>query len=153
MPDYRLRIGMKFRQQGRIFLIERCLPDGTIVVKDLLSGETTGRTQGELVNALFERKLELLGDDNWSANLATHLDKVRIGDLSELADEDPLRMEAIRRYRYVERIRSESPIGAGKEYLTELIRSVGEQIGDAKPPSSRTARRWLSSYMRAAEDI
>jgi len=153
MPDYRLRIGMTFKQQGRILLIERCLPDGTLAVKDLLSGDATWRTQGELVNALFERKLELLGDDNWSANLTAHLDKVCVGDLSELAEEDPLRLEAIRRRRYVERIRSEAPIGAGKEYLTELIRSVGEQIGDAKPPSSRTVRRWLSIYMRAGEDI
>lgn len=44
MPDYRLRIGMKFRQQGRFFLIERSSPDGTIAVKNLLNGETTGRT-------------------------------------------------------------------------------------------------------------
>ncbi|MBO0862065.1 MAG: hypothetical protein J2P21_26945 [Chloracidobacterium sp.] len=153
MPDYRLRIGMKFKQQGRIFLIDRCLPDGTLAVKDLLSGDTSGRTQGELVNALFERKLELLGDDNWSANLTAHLEKVRVGDLSELADEDSLRLEAIRRRRYVERIRSEPPISAGKEDLTKLIQSVGEQIGDAKPPSSRTVRRWLSSYMQAGEDI
>lgn len=149
MPDYRLGIGMKFKQQGRIFRIERCLPDGTLAVKDLLSGETSGRSQSELVTALFERKLELLGEDESSANLATHLDQVRVSDLSELTDQDPLRMEALRRYRYVERIRSEAPIG-GQE---EIIRSVGEQIGDPRPPSSRTVRRWLRSYLGAGEDI
>jgi hypothetical protein len=153
MPDYRLRIGMTFKQQGRIFLIERPLPDGTLAVKDLLSGETSRRTQSELIEALFERKLELLGDDNWSANLATHLDKVRIGDLSELADEDPIRVETIRRHQYVERICSDPEIGAGKKDLSELIRSVGERLGDTSPPSSRTVRRWLRSYVRAGEDI
>src|SRR5262245_17035538 len=106
MPDYRLRIGMKFRQQGRAFLIEQYLPDGTLAVKDLWSGETSAKTQSEWVNALFERKLELLGDDNSIANIETYLDKVRVIDLRELADDDPLRMEAIRRYRYVEGVRS-----------------------------------------------
>jgi hypothetical protein len=27
MPDYRLRIGMKFRQQSRVNVIEQSLPD------------------------------------------------------------------------------------------------------------------------------
>jgi hypothetical protein len=104
MPDYRLRIGMKFRQQGRIYSIEQGLPEEHLSVKDILSGESFTRARDDLLAALFEGKLELLGDAGEGERLMAHLEVARIADLAQLVEDDPLRMEALRRLRYVERV-------------------------------------------------
>jgi hypothetical protein len=110
MPDYRLRIGMKFRQQSRVYVIEQCLPEDHLGVRDALSNEYSARKRSELMAALFDGKLELLGDDDQSETLEAHLGSVRVTDLSQLDDDDPLRVEAIRRSQYVNHVLSDCSI-------------------------------------------
>jgi hypothetical protein len=53
MPDYRLRIGMRFRQQAREYVIEQGLPDNHLKVRDVLSSESSVKTRRELITALL----------------------------------------------------------------------------------------------------
>ncbi len=152
MPDYRLRIGMKFRQQGRIYSIEQGLPEEHLSVKDLLSGESSARARDDLLAALFEGKLELLGDADESERLTAHLEVARIADLGQLVEDDPLRMEALRRLRYVERVLADASLKWNKEGLAPIIRAVSEDIGDEVPPSWVTLYRWLRDYEAAGRD-
>jgi putative transposase len=153
MPDYRLRIGMKFKQQGRIYTIEQALPDGHLSIKDSLSGESLAKPRNELLAALFAGKLELLGDGYQSAMLREHLDSLRISELNQLAKDDPLRIEAVRRSRYVERVAADNSVKRNNAGLTPIIRAVSEQIKDERPPSWITLYRWLRDYEAAGRDV
>src|SRR5262249_60766989 len=152
MPDFRLRIGMLFTRQDRILTIEQTLPDGRLGLKDLLSGESSAIEHRELVKDLFEGKIELLGDDSQTATLKSHLQITRISDLSQLADDSPLRIEIFRRSHYVNRVLADCPNGRNKESLKRVIRIVSGLIEDPHPPSWRTLYRWLHDYQTAGGD-
>src|SRR6266542_2591368 len=153
MPDYRLRIGMRFRQQGRNYTIEHALPNDRLEIKDLLSGEVIAKPQRELVAALFAGKLELLGDLDQNDAKSDRLADFCVIDLNLHAEDDPLRLEAIRRSQYVSRVLGDSPVRWNEEDLTPIIRAVSEEIGDKAPPSWVTLYRWLRDYESAGRDV
>lgn len=153
MPDYRLRIGMKFRQQGRIYSIEQGLPEDCLGIRDILSGESLAKPRSELLAALFDGKLELIGDGDQREALRERLASLCITDLNQLAEDDPLRMETLRRSHYVDRVAADASVKWNKEYLTPVIRAVSEGIQDENPPSWITLYRWLRNYQAAGRDV
>ena len=153
MPDYRLRIGMKFRQQGRDYTIEHALPNDHFGVKDLLSGEVTAKPRREFLSALFDGKLELLGDLDQNDADGDRLANLNVIDLNLHDEDDPLRLEIIRRSQYVNRVLVDSPVRWNEEDLTPISRAVSEEIGDKAPPSWVTLYRWLRDYESASRDV
>jgi hypothetical protein len=61
MKDYRLRIGMRFVQQGREFIIEGPPPDNQLKIKDTFTDVCSARATAGLLEDLFAGRLELIG--------------------------------------------------------------------------------------------
>src|SRR5262245_4570512 len=62
--NYRLRIGMRFTQQGHEFVIEGPLPDDQLKIKDTFTDVCSARTMADLLEDLFAGRLELIGAGN-----------------------------------------------------------------------------------------
>src|SRR5262249_22999885 len=77
MKDYRLRIGMRFVQQGHEFVIEGPLPNDHLKIKDTFTDVCSARPTAGLLEDLFAGRLELIGagkegqSSNGSANRST----------------------------------------------------------------------------------
>jgi len=153
MSNYRLRIGLKFRQQGRLYAIEQALPNDHLGIKDILSGEVFAKPRGEFLAALFDGKLELLGDLDTNDAMSERSADLCVIDLNLHAEGDPLRLEIIRRSHYVNRVLGGPPIRWNEEDLTPIIRAVSEEIGDKTPPAWVTLYRWLRDYESAGRDV
>lgn len=153
MPNHRLDPGARFRQQGRDYCIEEALPDGRLGVRDLATGSPGSVTNEEFVAAVFDGSLEVLGPACEAEALERHTDLTRVPDLSALTQDDPRRVEAIRRFHYVAHVSNGPTRTRSKRVLTPAIRTVAEHIGDRNPPSWRTLARWLRAWQRAGGDI
>jgi putative transposase len=153
MKDYRLRIGMRFVQQGREFIIEGPLPDDQLKIKDTFTDICSARTMTDLLEDLFAGRLELIGAGSEGKVLRDALAQRRVSDLTLLDDGDPLKAEALRRLHYVQAVFDERPRIRTRETLSPIIERVSEQIKDENPPSWTTLKRWSRIYERSGEDV
>lgn len=153
MQDYRLRIGMRFIRQSREFIIESPLPDGQIKVKDTITGQYNNESYNDLVDSLFDGKIELIGENREHKTLLEIFSNTKVDDLTLLKDSDPLRIEAIRRHHYVYEVFNRNLPTKTDKTLTPIIEIIAAQIKDSAPPSCRTLKRWCQIYDRAGRDI
>lgn len=153
MKDYRLRIGMRFIQQGHEFIIEGPLPDNQLKIKDTFTDVCSARTTADLLEDLFAGRLELIGAGNEGRVLRDALAQSRVSDLTLLDDCDPLKVEALRRLQYVQAVFDERPSVRTQETLSPIIERISEQIKDESPPAWTTLKRWSRIYERSGEDV
>lgn len=153
MPDYRLRIGMRFFRKNREYVIVRRVGNGEFKVRDTATGESFASSAAELAGELFAGKVELIGEENCRGALKEKLEKTRVTDVSQLADDDPVKLEIVRRFHYVKELISAQPLSRTEKNLPPLIQRVGERIGDPSPPSWVTVNRWFRAYGSAGRDV
>jgi putative transposase len=153
MPDYRLRIGMRFVRQGREYLIEQRLGKGEIKVRDTTADVSIAIPAAGLVEELFAGQVELVGEGNWRETLKEKLGRTRVTDISQLADDDPVKIEIARRFHYVKELISAQPLPRTEKNLTKLIQRVSQSISDPKPPSYASVNRWFRAYESAGRDV
>jgi Mu transposase, C-terminal len=153
MKDYRLRIGMRFAQQGREFVIEGPLPDDQLKIKDTFTDVCSARTTADLLEDLFAGRLELIGEGKEGQVLRDALAQRRVSDLTVLDDGNPLKVEALRRLHYVQAVFDERPRVRTRETLSPIIERISEQIKDENPPAWTTLKRWSRIYERSGEDV
>jgi len=122
MPDYRLRIGTKFKQQGRIYVIEQALPNDQLGIKDILSGEIRTITRGELLAGLFDGELELVGDIDQNNAKSERLADLCVIDLNLHAEDDPLeRIECDHTRLDLMIVDAETRLPLGRPRLTVIL--------------------------------
>lgn len=153
MQDYRLRIGMRFIKQGREYLIEQRLSDKEIRIKDVAYNTSSPKPMRELIDELFTGKLELIGEDDTRSKLKEKLRRSRITDISQLDDNDPLKLEIVRRFHYVREMLKAQPRARTKDGLTPIILDTSRIIGDPNPPAWVTLNRWFRAFEAAGRDI
>jgi len=124
MKDYRLRIGMRFVQQGRELIIEGPLPNNQLKIKDTFTNICSARTTADLLEDLFARRHELIGAGKEGQVLRDALAQTRVSDLTSLDDGDPLKMEALRRLQYVQAVFDERPSVRSQETLSPIIKRI-----------------------------
>ncbi len=74
-------------------------------------------------------------------------------DLGQLGEQDPLRLEALRRWAYVRRVLATPGLLWNTASLTPVIAAVGESLKDDAPPSWHTVRRWVRAYEVGGRDV
>ena len=153
VPDYRLRVGMRFTRRGREYVIEGRLGDDRIRVKDVVADLSAAVTVAELVEELFSGGVELIGDENSRGTLRERMEKARVTDLSQLGDDDPIKGEIVRRSHYVKELVKAQPLPRSRQNVTMLIQRVSRVIGDPAPPSWTTVNRWFRAYESAGRDV
>jgi len=124
MPDYQLRIGTKFKQQGRIYAIEQTLPNDQLRIKDILSGEALAITRGELLAGLFDGELELVGDPDQIGAKGDRLADLSAIDLNlhAHAEDDPLeRIECDHTMLDLIVVDTETRLPLGRPWLTVML--------------------------------
>src|SRR5262249_53639826 len=146
MKDYRLRIGMRFVEQGREFIVEGPLPENRLRVKDTVTGLSHDETMAGLLDALFAGKIELLGEQDEHRILLEAFARTKVSDLTLLDEADPLKLEALRRHHYVSEVFSGRLRVRTRESLSPIIKQVAERITDSAPPSPNTLKRWCRIY-------
>lgn len=154
MPEYRFEPGMHFLQQGREYVVEDYLLGSKLQIKDLVSCEFTSRPVEELVEALFDGSLEMLGDNNNASFLEAKIAKSRVNDLSYLNDDDKRKIEAYRRLEYVQEINRRGIVRFTSKTLLPVAKEVHQKISDTQNvPSWSSLRRWCKDWKAANEDI
>ncbi len=122
MPDYRLRIGTKFKQQGRIYAIEQALPNDYLGIKDILSGEIRTITRSQLLVGLFDGELELVGDPDQNGAKGDRLVDLSVLDLNLHAEDDPLeRVECDHTMLDLMIVDTEMRLPLGRPWLTAML--------------------------------
>ena len=122
MPDYQLRIGTKFKQQGRIYAIEQALPNDQMEIKDILSGEIRTITRDELLAGLFYGELELVGDPDQNGAKGDRLADLSVFDLNLHAEDDPLeRVECDHTMLDLIVVDTETRLPLGRPWLTVML--------------------------------
>ncbi|HZS45371.1 MAG TPA: Mu transposase C-terminal domain-containing protein [Blastocatellia bacterium] len=153
MQDYRLKTGNQFVERGQRFVIRKLLPNGEVQVSNISTNGCTAITAQSLLERLFSGQLTLLGDNDQHSVLEQRLATTGIADLSQLSENDPLRLEAQRRLHFVQAVIDSGPIGRTRETLNPIIRSVSEKIRDIRPPSWNSVNRWYNLFINAGQDI
>ena len=153
MQDFRLRVGMRFTRQGREYEILESLRGRKLKIRGVECGACFAQGVEELVGDLFAGKIELIGEDATRPLLLERLEKNRVTDLTMLDDDDPLKRELLRRKEYVEEALGASRGARSQEALSQVIHRVKERIGDVRPPSPATLRRWIRIYLRSGQDV
>jgi putative transposase len=154
MPENRLSVGTHYRQRGRELTIDGYLPDGSLRVKDMVTNEFSSRSEGELLDALFDRELEIIGDNQNLPYLEKKLEKSRASDLTLLENEkDKARkQEAYRRKSYVQGVIGRNITTFTSRTLTPIIKAVSKTLNDLDPPHWRTLIRWYKDYIASGKD-
>ncbi|MCA1617779.1 MAG: DDE-type integrase/transposase/recombinase [Acidobacteria bacterium] len=144
---------MHLELRGRECVIEDRLPNGHLRLKDVALGESKSVAEVDLVDALFDGQLVLLGDSKITV-VERNAAKLFIDDLNMLDDADPRKKEAKRRWAYVKAISSGNLTQLNSTTLTPLIGRVHNEIRDPnEAPHWRTVLyRWFKSYLEAGED-
>jgi putative transposase len=144
---------MHLELRGRECVIEERLPNSNFRLKDVALGESKSVSQVELVDALFDGQLVLLGDSKTTVAQRKATESF-IDDLNMLGEDDPRRKEANRRWAYVKAISSGNLTRMNSATLTPLIGRVHSEIRDPNEiPHWRTVLyRWFKSYLEAGED-
>jgi hypothetical protein len=126
---------MHFIRQGREYAIEQRLGNGSLKIRDVASDVCDAKSADDLIDELFEGKLELVGEENFRTNLKDKLSKSRITDISQLSDDDPRKLEIVRRLHYVREVTKAQPAARTKEKLVPIIQEVSRKLGDPNQPS------------------
>jgi putative transposase len=144
---------MHLKLRGRECVIEDRLPNGHLRLKDVAFGESKSVSEVELVDALFDGQLVLLGDSKTTV-AQRNAAELFIDDLNMLDDDDPRKKEAKRRWAYVKVISSRDLPRMNSATLIPLIDRVHRESQDPnKIPHWRTVYyRWFKSYLEAGED-
>jgi putative transposase len=169
MPHHTLSKGMHFTAGGNEYEILKRLPSGKIQIRNIITNECSGKTEEEIVKALFSGEVELLGDRRNQTFLVELLKKTGASDLTLLSDDDPRRTEVDRRRAYVLEVIRQSPSKLTKETLDPIIEKVGRiqsdiVLGEHKEltkkarskvkvrPSISTLIRWYNRYIKSGGD-
>lgn len=153
MSRHRFQKDMHLELRGRECVIEDRLPNGKFRVKDVSLGESASVDEVELVDALFDGQLVLLGDSRTTVTQRKAAESF-VDDLNMLGNDDPRKKEAKRRWAYVKAISSGNLPRMNSATLTPLIRRVHGEIRDPNEvPHWRTVLyRWFKSYLGSGED-
>ena len=152
MPNYRFEVGMHFLHQGRRYVVEQYLPDNEIQIKDLVTNEFLSKTMNTLVSALFEGKLEMIGDGENYPFLKQKLANSHAMDLAMMKD-DPQVIAARHRLEYVKEITAQGLTKITPKSLGSLIKKVHKSIQyPKKKPSWTTVYRWYRDFMKSGQD-
>jgi putative transposase len=76
-----------------------------------------------------------------------------VADLAQLAEDDPLRVEALRRWAYVRRIVATPGLRWEATQIEPMIADVSAALGDEQPPAWHSLRRWVRAYEKAGRDL
>jgi hypothetical protein len=144
---------MRFSRKGREYVIERRLGKGEIKVRDTVTDVSVAKPTAELIKELFAGHVELIGEGDWRETLKEKLSKTRVTDITQLADDDPVKIEITRRFHYVKELISAQPLSRTEKNLTKLIQRVSQSVGDSKPPSWTSVNRWFRAYESAGRDV
>jgi putative transposase len=154
MPSYRFEPETHFSRQGREYVIEDYLPNGDLQVRDLITKECTSRSTSELVEALFNGSLEMLGDNANFSFLQDKIAKSHVNDLSYLDDGDKRKKDAYRRLEYVKEIKKKGLAKFTPATLVPIAKEVHKRIADTQGiPSWSSLRRWYKDWAAASEDV
>lgn len=153
MSRHRFQKDMHLELRGRECVIEDRLPNGKLRLEDVALGESKSVAEVELVDALFNGQLVLLGDSRTTVAQRKAAESF-VDDLNMLGEDDPRKKEAKRRWAYVKAISSGNLARMNSATLKSLIGRVHDEIRDPNdPPYWRTVLyRWFKSYLESGED-
>src|ERR1700753_917686 len=153
MQDFRLRVGMRFKKQGREYEITESLRGRKLKIRDHECDAYFAQGVDELVGDLFAGRIELLGEDDSRLMLLERLEKSRVTDLTMLGADSPLKRELLRRKCYVEEALASVGRVRSQEVLSQAIRREAERSRDERPPSTATLRRWVRIYLSSGQEV
>lgn len=134
----------------REYVIEQCLPNGDLQLQDIISNTYLAKSRNELVDALFNGHMAMIGDD-----AAKYVRKKAAGmleaDFSQFDGKD--KAEAKRKYAYVTAICEKNLDRKTRKALQPLIKTVSKSINDEKPPSPISVYRWWRDFKASGENI
>lgn len=153
MKGLRLSIGMHLLYGGREHVIEQRLPSGEIQLRDVATNEFRSHPESNLVENLFDGKIELVGESREHARLQLKQAQTRVADFTALADDDKRKIKTRRRLAYVKGVADAGLTVFTDEHLAPVIERVSREIPDPASPSCSTVRRWFKAYELAGEDV
>jgi putative transposase len=153
MSGQRLTRGMKILWNGSEFVIEERLSDGRLRLLNKLNDERRLVEKMELIEAASNGNLKILGSNNETRNLEEKMQRNRIYDFTALDDDDPRKIEAIKKYEYIRNLTAEKKAGFTEQEIIASIEMTAARIDDSTPPSVRNVRRWISQHVTSGEDI
>jgi len=151
---YRFRKDMHIELRGREYVIEARLPDGNLRLKDVAFNESKPVPEATLVEALFEGEMKFLGD-RATTLVQRKMAQAFVDDLNMLAEDDPRRVEAKRRYAYVKALDEQASLNLNEATIKPIIERVHEDIRDPKnaPGWKIVYYKWLASWLSAGRDL
>lgn len=153
MSDNRLSRGMKILWNNLEFQIEERLSNGQLRLLNRQNNERRIIEEIILIEAQSNGDLKLLGHKNETKNLEEKIEKTHVCDFTGLDNDDPRKVKAIRKHKYLKHLLSTKHSGFSDEEISKAIETVSEKIGDSGPPSIRTVRRWIKSFIEGMEDM
>lgn len=152
MPAFRFAAGLHFRLNGHDCLVEAVLADDALLLKNLTTGAAGCRERAELIDALFSGSLEPWGGAEPFTAPSARSGPCLISELPDFED-DPLRVETLRRIAYVDRALVTGRGHRSERVLKEAIRAVAMETADRRPPSWTTLYRWVRRFEDAGRDV
>lgn len=155
---------------GHEQVIEQRLPNGDLQFKNLATNQFTALPEQQLIDALFDGNIELLGDAREYTCVQLRQAKTLVSDLTALADDDQRKKEARRRFAYITAMKARSRVKFTGEFLKPIIDEVRPTVGDLEraeyknltpeqrkgskaEPSPASLFRWYTDYEASGEDI
>ena len=152
MASYRLRRGLHLRMHGKgDFSIEQRLPNGELQLKNVATNECIAIKESDLIQALFDGGLELLGAEQNHPLSDSRTSQQLISDLSLLSDN--LKRETKRRFAYINEVISQGVTSLTQHNLAPVIEKVKREIDDLFPPAWLTLYRWSKRYLASGRDV
>jgi putative transposase len=151
MTRIQFQKGLRLVWQGHEYIIWSCIHDGQIQLKDRLTNHVSTLKVADLIESLFQGKLEfLLVDDTHLGNQNNHLAYSNI-DFTTLSTE--LKEPTKRRFAYIKRVLELNIKKLNISKLKPIIEQVSNEINDTHPPSALTVHRWFTDYLASGQDI
>lgn len=143
------RPGDRMIIDGNLACVEHVV-DGQVTLEDLKTRRTTVLEPDELLRKWASGRLHLILPEENAEQLGAAND-----NLHRSFDSFPehLQDRAVRAHRYATTALDEMPSRLSNRALEVLIRRVANDIGDTKPPSARSIRRWIMYWNLSGGDM
>jgi len=149
MPNFRIAKGLRLNIEpfGESIIHAR-LSNGELQLFKTSNHEFFSLPEDKFIAGVFDGTIEFIHDES-----SKKIYKNQFAfSFVEFAPE-PLRKEALRRYRYVSEIFNRNIEIITKKTVLPVIKNVSQKIQDLDPPSFTSIYRWYKRYIESSKDI
>lgn len=146
-PTFTIKVGLTVSIEGKVFDVCKILEGGRVQLESHQDGSVKFSSREELLALYANEKLKPVTSGEDTPKLGWEYASRALSTFPEAVQKD-----AMRKMKYVDKIRAFGPFNSSPDYLQPIIQIVAAELGDAHLPSPSSVWRWNKAVESSGGD-